>query len=166
MKHLAFALALFALLLAGCSSSPAPTVRATATPAITQTAAPLTPGLPGAPGCNPPSSRQPSAIGLPEVQATSAHGSLWLLLFGDTKVGVDLKNVWRMTGTGDLHLLAIGPRGQRVSPDWGPEAHGGSNWNRPGDEWGAGFTVPVAGCWDLRATRDNTSGDAWLVFTK
>ncbi|HLW00030.1 MAG TPA: hypothetical protein VKT82_15280 [Ktedonobacterales bacterium] len=174
MKHIAFALALLVLLLAGCSGSPAPTTQASATVAITQpstlaTTQPTlstTPGSLGAPGCHPPSSEQTSAIGGPEVHGTSANGSLWLLLFGDTKVGVDLKIVWRMTGTGDLHLIAIGPQGQRVAPDWGPEAHGGSNWNRPGDEWGAGFTMPVVGCWDLRATRDNTSGDAWLVFTK
>ena len=168
MKHIAFALALLVLLLAGCSSSTAPTARATATLAPTQTAAPtFAPiGPLGAPGCNPPSSQQPSGVAGPEVQATSANGSLWLLLFGNTKVGVDLKIVWRMTGTGDLHLVAIGPQGQRVAPDWGPEAHGSSNWNRPGDEWGAGFTMPVAGCWDLHATRDNISGDAWLIFTK
>ncbi len=166
MKQIAFALALLALALAGCSSSPASTARATPTLAMTQTAVTATPGPLGAPGCHPPSSRHASAIGGPEVQATSANGSLWLLLFGETTVGVDLKIVWRMTGAGNLHLVAIGPQGQRVSPDWGPEAHDSSNWNRPGDEWGAGFTIPAAGCWDLRATRDNTSGDAWLIFTK
>jgi hypothetical protein len=107
-----------------------------------------------------------AAIGLPEVQGTAPHASLWLLLFGETKVGMDLKIVWHMTGTGDLHLVAIGPEGQQITPDWGPEEHGSSNWDRPGNEWGAGFTVPVAGCWDLHATRDGTAGDAWLIFTQ
>lgn len=174
MKKIGFALALCLLLLAGCSNAGSgPTGRASATsaagsPAASAPTPTLTPtpiGPLGARGCHPASSIQTSAIGLPEVQGTSSDASLWLLLFGPTKIGSDLKIVWRMTGTGDLHLTAIGPQGQHIAPDWGPEAHSGSNWNRPGDEWGAGFTMPVAGCWDLHASRGNVSGDAWLIFT-
>jgi hypothetical protein len=177
MKKIGFALALCLLVLAGCSNGgPTPAARASATsaagspvaaaptPTPTPTSAPI--GPLGAAGCHPASTIRPSAIGLPEVQGTSANTLLWLLLFGPTKIGSDLKIVWRMTGAGDLHLSAIGPQGQTIAPDWGPEAHSSSNWNRPGDEWGAGFTMPVAGCWDLHASRDNTSGDAWLIFTR
>ncbi len=165
MKNKCLALALGALLLAGCASSgPSATTSATATPTQTATPTPILMGTPGALACHPASPIRNSPQG-PEVQGTAATASLWLLLFGPAKVGTDLKIVWRMTGTGDLHLVAIGPQGQQIAPDWGPEAHDSSNWNRPGDEWGAGFTIPVAGCWDLRASRGDSSGDAWLIFT-
>jgi hypothetical protein len=90
--------------------------------------------------------------------------SLWALLFNTLTTGQDIKILWRMTGRGDLQLVAIGPQGQVVQPDWGPQAHSGSNWNRPGDEWGAGFTFSAPGCWDLHAARNDTSGDVWLVI--
>jgi hypothetical protein len=157
------ALAASALLLVACSSSvPSSTMRSR--PPSTPTSISI--GLLGASGCHPASPRSASAIGLTEVQGSSTNGSLWILLFADTRVGSDIKIVWRMTGTGDLHLVAIGPQGQHVAPDWGPQAHSGSNWNRPGDEWGAGFTMPVTGCWNLHASRADTSGDVWLIFTK
>jgi hypothetical protein len=165
MKKISLALALGALLLAGCAGSgPSASTSATATPTQTALPTPSLIGTPGASACQPASPINNSSVG-PEVQGTAANASLWLLLFGPTKTGDDLKIVWRMTGTGDLHLVAIGPQGQQVAPDWGPEAHESSNWNRPGDEWGAGFTIPVAGCWDLRASRGDVSGDAWLIFT-
>lgn len=163
MKKIGLALGVCALLLVACSSS-VPSAAVRSRPASTSTSIPI--GSLGAPGCHPASPIQSSAIGGPEAQGTSTTGSLWILLFGDTKVGMDVKIVWRMTGTGDLHLGALGPQGQQVAPDWGPEAHDSSNWNRPGDEWGAGFTMPVTGCWDLHASRADTSGDVWLVFTK
>jgi hypothetical protein len=99
------------------------------------------------------------------------NAEVWALLEATNglpvKQGSPLKIVWRMTGTGDFHLIAIGPQGQHLPPSWGPEAHGGSNWDRPGDEWGTGFdSLPVAGCWDFHVTRDNASGDVWLVITK
>jgi hypothetical protein len=176
MKKIGFALALCLLVLAGCANAgPAPAARASATSAAGSPLASASTPTPtptfasigplGAAGCHPASPTDNSSVG-PEVQGTSASATLWLLLFGPTKTGSDLKIVWRMTGTGDLHLSAIGPQGQMIAPDWGPEAHSSSNWNRPGDEWGAGFTMPVAGCWDLRASRDDVSGDAWLIFTK
>ncbi len=153
-------------LLVGCSTAAPPqTARSSPTTAPSPTPTRAAPGPLGAPGCHPASPIQASAIGLPEAQGTSANASLWLLFFADTKAGKDVKIVWRMTGTGDLHLVAIGPQGQRIAPDWGPEAHQGSNWNRPGREWGAGFTMPTAGCWDLHASRADASGDAWVIFT-
>jgi len=67
-----------------------------------------------------------------------------------------------MTGTGDFSIVASGPSDMKVSPSQGPAEHLGSNWNRPGDEWGTVFTFPSAGCWDLHATRGSASGDVWL----
>jgi hypothetical protein len=105
-----------------------------------------------------------SAIGLPEVRGVIAHGQLWALLFNGppARTRTDLKIAIRMTGHGPLHVVARSPRGGTIHPIWGPEAHGGSNWTRPGDEWGTGWRLPTPGCWHLHATRNNVSGDIWL----
>jgi hypothetical protein len=108
---------------------------------------------------------RPSGAGsLPEIEGTSANASLFALLFNPLTSGHQIKIVWRMTGNAGLHLAASGPQGQQLQPDWGPDAHTGSNWNRPGAEWGAGFTFSAAGCWNIHATRDDASGDVWLVI--
>src|SRR5260370_7882 len=88
--------------------------------------------------------------------------SAWIWAGVRVHSGQEVKVVWRMTGAGELQLGAVGPAGRRISPDW-IQAHEGSNWQRPGQEWGSGFTFPVAGCWDLHATRGASSGDVWLV---
>jgi hypothetical protein len=51
--------------------------------------------------------------------------------------------------------IAPRPDGITVIPDWGPEAHLGSDWNRPGDGWGTGWTFPEAGCWRFQIRRGN-----------
>jgi hypothetical protein len=33
----------------------------------------------------------------------------------------------------------------------------------PEDEWGSSFIFPVAGCWDIHASRGNLSGDILLM---
>lgn len=141
-----------------------PSASAAPSPPGTSPPTSVTIGTLGAPGCMPPSPMQPAMVAGPEIEGTSANASLWVLLFQTLTTGQDIKIAWRMTGSGNLHLVAIAQEGQRVPPDWGPERHLGSNWNRPGDEWGAGFTFAVAGCWDLHATRDDASGDVWLVI--
>lgn len=167
---------LVALLVSGCASRSSSQAHApgsltttprltsaSATPSSAETPSPTMPiGPLGATGCMPPSPIQPAVVAGPEIEGTSANASLWVLLFQPLTTGQDIKMAWRMTGSGRLHLVAIGSQGQQVRPDWGPEAHLSSNWNRPGDEWGAGFTFSVAGCWDMHATRDDTSGDVWL----
>ncbi|MFB9840476.1 hypothetical protein, partial [Actinoallomurus acaciae] len=45
---------------------------------------------------------------------------------------------------------------------WGPEAHGGSSYQRPGDEWGAGYRFDRPGCWDLHAVRGTATADVWI----
>jgi hypothetical protein len=45
---------------------------------------------------------------------------------------------------------------------WAPEAHGGSNRNKPGQEWGAGYVFSAPGCWDLRADRGSAYADVWI----
>jgi hypothetical protein len=110
---------------------------------------------------------QPSSLktGLSEVRGFAIHGvKLWALLFYQPPAvaGADLKIVVRVTGSGPFHIKAVGPEGQTVKHTW-MEYHSGSNWNRPGDEWGTGWQLPTAGCWHLHVTRRSTSGNIWLA---
>ncbi len=73
-----------------------------------------------------------------------------------------VKIVWHMTGNGPLKLAAYTARGRAVALAWGPEAHGGSNYVRPGDEWGAGYRFSRPGCYRLTARRTAGSGEIWL----
>ncbi|MGZ3680290.1 MAG: hypothetical protein ACXWQR_17310 [Ktedonobacterales bacterium] len=147
------------MLVAACATPLSANRAPTATPKPTATATAV-----GGAGCNPPSPAMPSGTSFPEVHGQASNGELWALVFNDLRAKQEIKIVWRMTGTGNLRLIALGPQGQHLTPVWGPEAHGGSNWNRPGAEWGAGFTFPVAGCWDIHATRDDNAGDVWLML--
>ena len=120
----------------------------------------------GAPGCQPPSPIHAApSLGLPETQGTAMGVQLWALFFASMPIHPkqEIKIVWKMTGSGSFHLSAHGPHGMPAQPTFGPEEHEGSNWNRPGDEWGSGFIFPVAGCWNLHATRGTASGDVWLM---
>jgi hypothetical protein len=78
------------------------------------------------------------------------------------RAGDQEKIVWRMTGAGALNLTAIGPDGERHRLAWGPAAHESSSWDKPGDEWGAGYVFSTPGCWDLRATRGHAAADVWI----
>ena len=102
-----------------------------------------------------------------EVHGTSVHGEIWGLALGPGHVpprsGDELKIVWRMTGTGPLHVTLTAPDGKRRPLVFGPEAHRVSNYHRPGDEWGTGFRFSAPGCWHISLTRTTTSGDVWLT---
>jgi hypothetical protein len=165
-----FCLLLSALLLAACSSGTSTPASRTIqkptqapSPTITETTAL------GQKDCDPASPIDDSS-GIPEVQGTATHAQLWALLMSTTGVPPQAKSlvkiVWRMTGSGDFNIVALGPDNMKAQPSQGPILHTGSSWNRPGDEWGSAFTFPVAGCWDLHATRDNASGDVWLQVIK
>jgi hypothetical protein len=130
-------------------------------------AAPATrtpPATPGAasfaqPSCT--SSRFVISSAGPEVEgiATGAN-QFWALLFDSPPLPPtrDVKIVFRLTSTGSLTLAAFGPGGVRIAPDWVQE-HDGSTWNtHPGDEWGAGFTFPHSGCWEVVAIRGSVVG--------
>lgn len=76
--------------------------------------------------------------------------------------GRELKIVFRLTGGQDVTVTADGPGEKVVLPVWGPEWHGGSNFDYPGAEFGAGFVFPEAGCWRIRVV--NESGVAELAL--
>jgi len=141
------------VLLAACSLSPAQTTKQPKP----------TPKGGNVSQCQPPSPITTSAIGLPEVRGTAnGQTSLWALLFSPLVAHQQVKIVWRMTGDGNLQIVARGPNGRSVKPDW-ITPHNSSNWNRPGYEWGTGFTLPTPGCWDFHATRGTAFGDIWLI---
>lgn len=144
---------------------------ATSTPA-SPSVRPSALGPLGAPGCKPMSPIRPVRgndfrEGFSEVQGTSRNSQLWGMLmpqhsYPPLRAGEDLKIVWRMTASGDLHLTATGPDGKPSRLIFGPEPHGGSSYTRPGEEWGAGYHFAKAGCWHLRATRGSAVADVWL----
>ena len=153
-------------LLTACSTSsstPSPPAAQKPTPALS----PMITGTTalGRKNCQ-PASPMDTVSGGPEVQGTATHAELWGLIMSTSGVpplaNSLVKIVWRMTGSGDFTIVALGPSGMKIPPSQGPIKHLGSDWNRPGDEWGTVFTFPVAGCWDLHATRGNAFGDVWL----
>jgi hypothetical protein len=120
----------------------------------------------GRPGCRPasPVSRTP---GFPEVEGTSERVQMWGLIMAagpdnPLRVNEQVKIVWRMTGSGPLHLVSIGPDGRTHPLQWGPDPHLSSTYKRPGDEWGAGYLFTQPGCWTLRATRGTATASVWL----
>jgi hypothetical protein len=168
------AVALLLGALAACRSSTAsPPGSTRASPAAqttsTSATASTTAGLPlaefagqpaGGPDCQPA-----SPIAGAEVMGTAPGGSLYGLLFaGEPPVvvaGQQVKIVWRMTGTGALTASAhSGDTAAQLT--FGPEAHGGSNYVRPGDEWGTGWIFPTPGCWDVHLARGTLDGHVWL----
>ena len=122
-------------------------------------------GAPGHAGCSPPSPRDPTALGTPDVFGTAYGGEeLWALPFVpagaswgrsdaavfDGLVGKEIKIVFGMTS---FHspFRAVEPKGAMIAPVWGPSFHLGSNWDRqPGTEWGAGFVFGMPGCWQVQ----------------
>ena len=93
-----------------------------------------------------------------------SDGELWALLFFDNAhAKEDLKIVWKLTGgEGPLSVQAALDDGATAAPIWGPESHGSSNWDRPGEEWGTGFNLPSPGCWTITVTRGESMGEIRL----
>ena len=108
------------------------------------------------------------ASGFPEVQGIGRDATIYGLLFpthpGPIRSGDELKIVWRMTGQGDLSVSYFAPDGRPGVLTFGPEPHGGSSYQRPGDEWGTGFLFDAAGCWRIHLERPVGSGDVWIAI--
>jgi hypothetical protein len=115
------------------------------------------------PACQ-PSKIQKTENSFPEIQGTmKSDGELWALLFFETAhINEDEKIVWRITGEGDeFYAQAQNETGTVLTPIW-TEYHGGSSWQRPGQEWGTGFNFPEPGCWTITVTRGATEGEISL----
>lgn len=103
-----------------------------------------------------------------DVEGRAVDATLWALPFGPSpfRAGQEVKIVWRMTGAGPPRFTVTGPHGP--DPDalrWGPEAHGASSWDRPGDEWGTGIRFAEPGCWRVTVRRDRGAGAVWFTVT-
>jgi hypothetical protein len=105
----------------------------------------------GEPGCHPTSPLRQSPAGT-EALATATGGQVWALLFSGLPFPIHqpVKIVWRITNSSTLALSGTGPGGASARLSFFVP-HGASNWERPGLEWGSGFVLPTAGCWDLHA---------------
>jgi hypothetical protein len=159
--------ALVIILLAGCSASPprASTAGASETPLPSQSATTTDPvAVSAESACVFPSASPGTTTSLPEVRGVARDAELWGLLFAPSPfpTGKTIKIVWRMTGSGPLRVSATHPDGTRATIAFGPEEHSGSNWKRPGDEWGTGLVFPKSGCWKVHLSRDTGTGDVWL----
>lgn len=135
-------------------------------PASTPTAVKV---LSGAANCLPPSTLTAQDGGL-EIPAISEGGTVWALIEGPAvtqrnppKVVAErpVKVIWRVTGSGDITVVAVDQSGVSLTLD--SQRHSGSDWNRPGDQWGSSITFPHPGCWQLVATRGPVRGTVWLV---
>jgi len=107
-----------------------------------------------------PSKIQKSQNEFLEIQADmKSDGEAWALLFFETaRAREDEKIVWRITGESDtFEAQAQSEDRTTIQPIW-KEYHGGSNWHRPGQEWGTGFNFPTPGCWTITVTRGETTG--------
>ena len=108
----------------------------------------------------------PSRLVGNEIEAKGTDGTLWGLALGPgrvpPRVGDEVKIVWRMTGNGPLKVVLTAPNGVNQPLVFGPEAHDASTYDRPGDEWGTGFHFTMRGCWHIRMTRADNTGDVWL----
>jgi hypothetical protein len=120
----------------------------------------------GRAGCSPPSPVVKFEK-LPEIRATtdgalSAFGLLMVTRSLKMRSGDEIKIVWRVTGEGDLSVGFSDPLGNPRPLVFGPERHGGSSYNRPGEEWGTGFTFDRSGCWHIALSRGSGTADVWL----
>ncbi|SCE88464.1 hypothetical protein GA0074696_1441 [Micromonospora purpureochromogenes] len=106
-------------------------------------------GEPGGAGC-------PADNDYPVREIAGTPGVLWALLFfpetDGLPAGRQTKIALKVTGTGELTLRATGPDDVTVRPEEFDQ-HDGSNWTRPGDEWGTYWVFPTPGCWTIRADR-------------
>lgn len=121
----------------------------------------------GSPGCDPPTPTELSASGFLEARGTGVGRAAWALLWVEPpwRSNQEVKVVWRMSGGGDLRIVAHGPADEVIEPSQGPTRHSGSNWNRPGAEWGTFFALPTPGCWTLAASNGDFTSRVFLIVT-
>jgi hypothetical protein len=142
------------VVISGCTSSPEDhSATRPRSPAVrTEVVDEIVPG-PTRAQCTAQPKPAPGAGGMQEIGGTGLYG----LLFTEYPIQkrTEAKIAWRVAGSGPTDIIAEGPGGRALKPLWGPEAHTGSNWDRPGTEWGTGFRFPSAGCWQVVVDTDD-----------
>jgi hypothetical protein len=117
----------------------------------------------GPTGCQPVSPEQRLPDGATEIQgaAEGPHASVWAKLGTPVPRDAEFRIVWRVPGSSQLRLVALGPGGERVEPTLvAPTTAPG--WTRPGDAWTSTVRLPSAGCWRINAQRGQIHGDIWF----
>lgn len=117
--------------------------------------------------CEPTKTQAARTLGAEARASSSDQHDVWALFFNHwpmpagaaVRIPVDeeVKIVWRSNGEGSFTIDAHGPDGVVVDPTWGPDPHGSSNWERPGEEWGTGWILPSTGCWTFEISRGETT---------
>jgi len=87
---------------------------------------------------------------------SATNGELWALS-SVPRVGAEFKIVVRVTGSGQLRVSATASDGSTRQP-LAIAPHTGSNFDRPGDEWGLFFRFNQAGCWRINVERGEVTG--------
>ncbi|MEV0269030.1 hypothetical protein AB0H43_09660 [Hamadaea sp. NPDC050747] len=150
MRRALLTVVLFA---AGCTGTPAPAP--TAVPAASSA------GVIG-----PVAACPATAAADPLVRQAYGRGvEMWVMLFATQRTlvaGQTLKIVVRLTGGQQVTVTADAPGQQQITPEWGPEWHGGSTFDKPGGEFGVGLDFPAAGCWTVRVVNESGSGELIL----
>jgi hypothetical protein len=122
----------------------------------------------GGEACFPPSPRIPTSAGsIGVLVGTPAPGSTVHLFVSASPVltaAQDWKLIVRMTGLGDLHVVATHDDGTSVTPTQ-LESHTGSSSLDAlgGSEWGVFLTFPKSGCWKLDAQRGSDHAAVWVL---
>ena len=101
------------------------------------------------------------------MRVPSTRGTVWAVAQGQVppEVGDTLKVVWRVTGSGPLHVTFTGPSGASKALDFGPERHLASTFRHPGAEWGTGFGFDAPGCWKIRVACAGTRATVRLTVS-
>lgn len=97
------------------------------------------------------------------MRATSDRIDVWGLLWRAPPLptGEEIKMVWAANGTGDFQIRAA-QNDTAAELVMGPALHAGSNWDRPGEEWGTAFVFPAPGCWEITISRGNDVAHIWV----
>ncbi len=107
----------------------------------------------------------PSSAGGYETQGEPVSAGLWVLILTgslqDVVAGRSIKIIVKMTGSGALVIGATLGSAQ-LTPETAPQRHTGSNWDRPGPEWGTSWVFPTSGCWKVQASTGSHHADVWL----
>jgi hypothetical protein len=125
----------------------------------------------GRAGCEPASPLTRGRQGPPEAFGTAVGGQLWGLFFHGTRaseteatftglVDQELKLVLKSTAAMTL-TTATAPDGTERQPVW-QQGHSGSNWDRPGIEWGTGWQITEPGCWRIHVGPKAKGADLWF----
>ena len=128
-----------------------------------QEAAPL-PDNVGPADCRPVSPTRTLPDGALEIEGAAeggAQATVWARLHDRAPSGAAFRIVWRIPGSSQLRLTALGPDGEQVDPTQvAPTIAPG--WTRPGDAWTSTFLLPSSGCWRVNAQRGRIHGDVWF----